>query len=513
MAQPVVRQEDAPEAEAGGYSRRQIAAILTGLMLAMLTSMLSTSIVGTALPTIVGELGGQEQLSWVASATLLALTASTPLWGKLSDLYGRKRMFQLSLVIFVLASAGAGFAADMPQLIAARFFQGVGAGGLAALPQIILGDVFTPRERGRYGGVLGSVFAVSTVAGPLLGGFIVDTSWLGWRWCFFITIPLAVIPMVALHFNAHIPNRRNRDARIDWWGATAITGAAAAAMLLLSLGGREFAWVSWPSAALLVLTVALVALAVPAERRASDPILPPRLFRNRSVVLASLGLAVIASAMFGMMIYLPQYLQIVKGLSPTASGLMMVPMVGTVLVTSIGSGVLVSRTGVWKPYPVVGMVLVCASLLLLSTLDTGTSLTLLGSYIAVLGAGIGLTLQILLLAAQNAVERADIAVAVSGASFFRSLGGAMGVAVFGAILTNRLAGELAAGAPPGAAAGGPAVALGSPDAILALPEAVRTLVVGAFSEAMGTLFLAGVPIMLVGLVLVLFVPGTPLKGR
>ncbi|MFC3998343.1 MDR family MFS transporter [Nocardiopsis sediminis] len=511
---------DVADVEVPRYTRRQVAEILAGLMLAMLTSMLTTSIVGTALPTIVGELGGQDQLAWVASATILSMTASTPLWGKLSDIWGRKLLFQIALVVFITSSVAAGFAQDISWLIAARFVQGIGAGGLAALPQIILGDVVEPRERGRYSGIMGAVFGVSTVAGPLLGGFLVDSP-LGWRWCFFITVPVAVVAFIVIQRLLRLPVRPRGDARIDWWGATFIVGAASALMLLLSLAGKEFAWTSAPALALAGGTVALTVAAVLTERRAADPILPPRLFRNGTFVLASLASLTVGMGMFGVMIYFPQYLQIVKGMSPTGSGLMTLPMVLGLLAASISSGYLTSRTGRWKVYPVAGMVLMGLGFATLTLLDVGSSLALVGSGVALIGLGLGLSMQILILATQNALERSDMAAATSAVSFFRNLGGAVGVAAFGAVMTTRLHDELAALAAQAQAASGdgaPAAglsesALGSPEAIRALPAAVQDTVLQAFSDSMHTVFLMGIPIAVLGLAFALFLKHTPLRSR
>ncbi|PSK99526.1 EmrB/QacA subfamily drug resistance transporter [Murinocardiopsis flavida] len=492
------------------YTHRQIIEILVGLMLAMLTSMLTTSIVGTALPTIIGELGGQDKLSWVASATLLTMTASTPLWGKLSDIWGRKLLFQIALVIFITSSVAAGFATDIYWLIGARAIQGIGAGGLAALPQIILGDVVEPRERGRYSGFLGAVFGVSTVAGPLLGGFLVDSP-LGWRWCFFITVPLAVVAFIVIQRMLKLPQRPRGDARLDWWGATCIVGAASALMLVLSLGGKEFAWNSVPTYLFFAAAAVLAALAVAAEIRAHDPILPPRLFRNRTFIFASLTSMAIGMSMFGVMIYFPQYLQIVRGMSPTASGLMTLPMVLGLLAASISSGFLVSRTGHWKVFPVVGTLLVAAGYLTLTRVEEDSGLALVGAGVCVIGLGLGLSMQILILATQNALERADMAAATSAVSFFRNLGGAVGVAAFGAIMTHELRTGLAplmAKAGPGAAD----AAAGSPEAIQALPPQTQQLIVGVYGDAMHAVFIAGIPIALVGFVMVLFLKQVPLRS-
>ncbi|WP_329429429.1 MFS transporter [Streptosporangium sp. NBC_01495] len=493
------------------FTHRQVLEILAGLMLAMLTSMISTSVVGTALPTIVGTLGGQEQLAWVAGATLLTMTASTPIWGKLSDLYGRKLMFQVSLVVFVLSSIAAGFSQDMGQLIAARALQGIGAGGLAALPQIILGDVVEPRERGRYSGYIGAVFGVSTVAGPLLGGFIVDN--MSWRWTFWFCVPLAVVAFVVIQKVLKLPLVR-RDTKVDWWGATFITGGTTALMLLLSLGGKEFDWNSAWTYGLGALSLAMFGLTVVAERRAADPILPPHLFRDRTFVLTSVASLLVGAAMFGALMFLPQYLQIVKGMSPTASGLMTLPLVLGLLTSSILTGRFVSRTGRWKIFPVVGMLLVALGLFLLSRLHVDSSLVIIGLDNAVLGIGLGASMQILILAAQNAVTRANLASATSGVSFFRSLGGAVGVAAFGAILSNRLTSELvslakAANLP---LSGGAVPSLGSPEAIHALPAPILEIILEAFTRAMSAVFVVGVPIAVLAAVAALMLKEIPLRS-
>jgi EmrB/QacA subfamily drug resistance transporter len=480
------------------YGHREILTIMYGLMLALLTSMISTSVISTALPTIVGELGGQEQLSWVASATLLTMTVSTPLWGKLSDLFGRKHMFQLALLLFVAASVVAGMSQNMAMLIGARAVQGIGAGGLSALTQVILGDIVEPRERGRYSGYIGAVFGVSTVAGPLLGGFIVDAEWLGWRWCFYVCVPLAVIAFAVIQRVLRLEHVK-RDARIDWWGAFTVTGGAATLMLLLSLGGHEFAWGSGWTYGLLALSVAFFGFAVVAERHAVAPILPPRLFRDRTFVLAATASLLVGIAMFGAMIYLPQYLQIVKGMSPTASGLMTLPMVLGLFVASVTSGRIVTHTGKWKKFPLAGLLLVAVALGLLSRLGVHSSNVTVGVDIGILGIGLGLTMQMLILATQNAVQTRDMAVSTSGVSFFRSLGGAVGVAAFGAILSNGVKNDmtdLLAKAHVRPPAGG--VTLGSPEAIGQLPPAIRAIVVQAFSDAMQTVFLVAVPAALLG---------------
>ncbi|MGI5325694.1 MFS transporter [Actinomadura nitritigenes] len=503
----------APEQARPQYTHRQILEILSGLMMAMLTSMISSTVVSTALPTIVGDLGGQDQLSWVASATLLTMTASTPLWGKVSDIIGRKLSFQTALLIFVVASVAGGLSQNIGMLIAARAVQGLGAGGLSALAQVILGDVVEPRQRGRYSGYMGAVFGVATVAGPLLGGFLVDADGLGWRWCFYVCVPLAIVAFAVIQKVLKLPKVK-RDTRIDVLGAFTITGAATAVMLLLSMGGNQFEWASTWTYVLGAIAVVLVVGAVFAERIARQPILPPRLFRNPTFVLTSLGSLCVGMAMFGVMIYMPQYLQIVKGLSPTASGLMTLPLVVGMLITSIGSGQLVTRTGKYKIYPVIGLICVGAGLYLLSRLHVDSSKVEVGGCLALLGLGLGLTLQILILAAQNAAKMEDLASTTSGVSFFRNLGGAIGVAAFGAILNNQLPGEIAKGLSKAHIAmpkgGG---SLGTPEQVHDLPEPFKSIVLTAFTESLEKVFLFGVPVAVVGLITVLAMKELPLRGK
>ncbi|GAA3803026.1 MDR family MFS transporter [Sphaerisporangium flaviroseum] len=495
------------------YTHIEIMKIMSGLLLALLTSMISTSVVATALPTIVGEFGAQEQLSWVASATLLTMTASTPLWGKLSDLFGRKRMFQLALGLFVAGSMVAGLSQSMGMLIAARAVQGLGTGGLSALTQVILGDVVEPRERGRYSGYIGAVFGVSTVGGPLVGGFLVDTSWLGWRWCFYVCVPLAIVAFAViqrvLRFD-HDP----RDARIDWWGAFTLTGGASALMLLLSFGGHEFAWNSPWTYGLGGVVLVLFGLSIMAERRAADPILPPRLVRDRTFVLAGAASLLVGVSMFGILIYLPQYLQIVKGMSPTMSGIMTTPLVVSLLVSSVGCGRIVTRTGRWKIFPAAGLLLVATGMAVLSLLHSDSGHWVIGAAIAIVGTGMGLTMQVLILAAQNAAQPRDMAVTTSGISFFRNLGGAVGVAALGAVLANRVRDEMSGmlAAAHLAVPGGEGLSLGTPEAIGRLPPAIQHIVIEAFTRAMQSVFLASVPAAVLGFVAVLFLRELPLRS-
>ncbi|WP_431061474.1 MDR family MFS transporter [Streptomonospora nanhaiensis] len=529
---PAVAPEPPADDDPALPPKRVVHRIMVGLVLAMLTSMLTNSIVGTALPTIMGELGGQDRLAWVATAALLTMTASTPVWGKLSDLWGRKLLFQVALGIFIVASVAAGLAQDINWLIAARALQGLGVGGLATLPNIILGDVVSPRERGRYSGLIGMVFGVSTVLGPLVGGFLVDSP-LGWRWCFLITVPLAVVAFVVIQFLFTMPFVPRRDAPVDWAGAGLIFSAASTVIVLLSLGGTQIAWNSPLSYALGAAAVLLTAGAVLVERRAREPIIPARLFRDRTFVLASLGSVCVGMMMFGLIIYMPQYLQMVHGMSPTVSGLMTLPLVASFLFTSIGSGYAVSGSGRWKAYPVVGMLLCVIGFLALSQahLDPGLTTVVVGQ--ALVGLGFGLNMQLLLLATQSSLPVADMASGTASVVFFRNLGGATGVAAFGAVMVGRLDTELAeaaaaaraqgaadaeAGVESGASelsvglADAAEAAQGSPELVHALPEPVRDVVVTAFDHAMQGVFTAGVPIAVLGLVAVAFMRGVPLRG-
>ena len=495
-------------------SHRQILTVLTGLMLGMFVAALSQTIVATALPTIVGELGGQEQLAWVVSATLLASTASTPIWGKLSDLYGRKVMFQSAIGTFLVASLAAGFAQNMAQLIGVRALQGLGVGGLMALAQAIIGDVVSPRQRGRYQGYMGSVFGLATVAGPLLGGFLVQH--LSWRWTFWAGIPVGVVALLVTERVLKLPFPRRRHA-IDWLGAFFVVASVSTLLLLLSLGGKEFPWNSGWTYALTAICLLMLVAAVWQERRAVEPIMPPHLFSNHTFVITSLAGFIVGVAMFGAIIFMPQYLQIVRGQTPTASGLLTLPLMVGLLSSSIVTGRLITHTGRYKIFPVVGLVVAAVGLGLLSLLEVNTPLPIAGLYMAVTGLGIGMVMQVLVLAAQNAVAHKDLGVATSGATFFRSMGGAVGVAIFGALLSHRLRDTIPAaltkvGVPPERlASAGNGATSATPQQIGALPEPIHTAVLGGFAEAIQTAFLAAVPFAIAGFVVVLFLRESPLR--
>lgn len=429
------------EAPGGERSRRSILVAIGALLLGMLLAALDQTIVATALPTIVSDLGGLEHLSWVVTAYLLASTAATPLWGKLGDQYGRKKLFQAAIVIFLIGSALCGIAQNMPQLIGFRALQGLGGGGLIVLSMAIVGDLVPPRERGKYQGLFGAVFGATSVLGPLLGGLF--TEQLTWRWVFYINLPIGVVALLVIAAVLHIPVRSTKHT-IDYLGTFLIAAVATCMVLVASLGGTTWAWGSAQIIGLSVLSVLLLIAFVYVERRAAEPVIPLKLFRIRTFTLVAVISFVVGFAMFGAMTYLPTFLQVVHSISPTMSGVHMLPMVLGLLLTSTASGQIVSRTGRWKVFPIAGTGLTAIGLLLLHRLTETSSTWVMSSYFFVFGAGLGLVMQVLVLVVQNAVTYEDLGVATSGATFFRSIGASFGVAVFGTIFTNRLTDKLAA---------------------------------------------------------------------
>ena len=490
----------APTAPAPAMTHREILVVLGGLMTGLLLAALDQTIVSTALPTIVGELGGLTHLSWVVTAYLLTSTASTPLYGKISDLYGRKPVFQFAIVVFLVGSVLAGLSQEMWQLVATRAVQGLGAGGLMALTLAIIGDIIPPRERGRYQGFFGAVFGLSSVLGPLLGGFFVDN--LTWRWIFWINLPLGLLALVATSATLHLPHRR-REHSIDYLGA-ALLVAAVSSILLGLVQGQESGWTGPQVPALFAAGVALGAAFVWWESRAAEPILPLRLFGNSIFSVTNAVAFVLGFGMFGAIVFLPIYLQIVQGASPTVSGLLLLPLVLGILTASMGSGQAITRTGRYKVFPVVGTAVMTVGLLLLSRLDAETPRWLAGSYMLVFGLGLGLVMQVLVIAVQNAVDTSDLGVATSANAFFRSMGGTFGTAIFGAILSAQLTSGLARRLPGGGAVD-PASVTGSPAAIAALPPGVREPVIASFVDALQVVYLTAAPITLVafGLTLLL----------
>ncbi|MBC9733094.1 MFS transporter [Nocardioides sp. zg-578] len=492
-------------------THRQILEALSGLLLAMFVAMLSSTVVSNALPRIVTELeGSQSGYTWVVVATLLTMTATTPIWGKLADLFSKKMLVQVALVIFAVGSLMAGLAPNMEVLIGARAVQGLGVGGLTALVQVVIASMVSPRERGRYSGYIGAVFATATVSGPLLGGLIVDSP-LGWRGCFYVGIPVALLAFVVLQAKLHLPVVK-REVKIDYAGATLIVAGVSILLVWVSLAGEQFAWASGTTAAMLAAAAVVIGAALYVEAKvATEPVVPLRLFRDRTTSLATLASVMIGVAMFGSTVYLSQYFQMSRGMTPTNAGLMSICMVGGLLVSSIVSGRIITATGLWKRWLVGGSVLVVAGFALLSTIDAETSLVLVGLFMAVLGVGMGATMQNLVLAVQNNAKAADLGAASSVVAFFRSIGGTIGVSALGALLAHQVSDKMASGlrqmgVDPSAAGGGGSI----PD-LADLPAPIRALYEGAFGEATGHLFMVSVPFAAVALLCVLFIKEVPLR--
>jgi EmrB/QacA subfamily drug resistance transporter len=501
----------APTADEHSYlSHRQILVVLGGVMAGMFLAALDQSIVATALPRIVSDLGGLEHLSWVVTAYLLTSTASTPLWGKISDLYGRRPIFQTAIVVFLAGSLVAGAASSMGVLIGGRAIQGLGGGGLMALALSIIGDVIPPRERGRYQGYFGAVFGVSSVGGPLLGGWFTDGP--GWQWIFWINIPIGIAALVVTSLALKMPKVR-RDHRIDYLGAATIVAAVTSILLFTAWAAPAYGWSDPLSLALLSGGVLLTGLFLVVELRAEEPIIPLRLFHNRVFTPTVIFAAVMGMAMFGGIIFLPVYLQVVQGMSPTESGLALLPMVAGLFATSISSGQLVTRTGRYRIYPILGAAVTGVGIALLSTLGVDTPYWQTATYFFVFGAGLGFTMQIVVTAVQNAVERRDMGAATSSVTFFRSMGAAFGTAIFGAVLATRLGHHLA-----DAGAGGlPATAdesqiANNVQAIQALPADMKAVVVDAWVRSLHDVFVTALPIVTVAFVVAFFIPELTLRG-
>jgi EmrB/QacA subfamily drug resistance transporter len=493
-----------PEAEAvNGQPRLRV--IFSALLLVLLLASLDQTIVSTALPTIVGDLGGIQHLSWVVTAYLLAATISGPLYGKLGDLYGRKVVLQTAIAIFLVGSALCGLSQNMTELIAFRALQGLGGGGLIVTTLAVIGDVVPPRERGRYQGFFGAVFGVSTIIGPLLGGFFVDN--LSWRWIFYVNLPIGVLAFAVIGAVFHAASER-REHSVDYLGAALLAAGLAGVVLYTSLGGTTYPWGSPALIALLVAgTLSLLAFLL-VESRVPEPILPLVLFKNRVFAVTSAVGFIIGLALFGAVTYLPIYLQLAKAKSPTVSGLLLTPMMGGLLVTSILSGQLISRFGRYRPFPIAGTAVTACGLALLSRLDLGTSIWTVGLYMLVLGLGLGLVMQVLVLAAQNAVPYEYLGVATSSSTMFRQIGGSVGVSIFGAIFANQLARHLEGKLPPGVAP--PKTA--SPELVKHLAPPVRHAYIEAVTLSLHPLFLTAAAITVLAFVLTWFLREVPLRA-
>ncbi|WP_137725074.1 MDR family MFS transporter [Prescottella subtropica] len=485
---------------------------LIGLLLGMFVAFLSSTIVSNALPTIITDLHGtQDQYTWVVTATLLASTATTPIWGKFADLVSKKALVQLALVIFTIGSMLSGLSQSVGTLIGFRAIQGIGLGGLQALVVIVVATMFSPRERGRYQGPMAAVMSIATVAGPLIGGVIVDTSWLGWRWTFYVGVPLAVIALVVIQRTLNLPVVR-KNVSIDYLGAGLIASGVSTLLIWVTLAGKNFDWASGMSFGLVALGVALLVGAVFVETRAQDPIIPLRLFRDRTTTLATLASIAVGVALFGGAVFLGQYFQIARGYSPTVAGLLTLPMVVGSMLSSAISGSLITKFGRWKGFLVGGAIMMTVGFFLLGTIDHATDMALLGVYLFILGIGMGMTMQNLVLAVQNTVSPADLGSASSVVSFFRSLGGAAGVSVLGAVLSSHVTDltvkGLAAVGVDMSQAGGSGAGLSN---LNELPGPIADIVRGAYGDATARIFLISGVMALLSIVAILAIKEVALR--
>ncbi|WP_322501123.1 MFS transporter [Streptomyces rochei] len=496
-------------------THRQIMEALSGLLLGMFCAILSSTIVTNALPEIIGDLGGgQSAYTWVVTASLLTMTASTPLWGKLADLVSKKALVQIALIVYVVGSVVAGLSQNPGMLIAARGIQGLGAGGLAALAQIIMAAMISPRERGRYSGYLGATFAVATVGGPLLGGVITDTSWLGWRWCLYVGVPFAVLALIVLQKTLHLPVVK-RKVKVDWAGAFFVTAAVSLLLVWVTFADDKYDWMSWQTGAMVGGAIVLTLIFLFVESRASEPIIPLRLFRNRTITLASLASLFVGIAMFAGTVYFSQYFQLARDKSPTMSGVMTIPMIGGLFVSSTVSGQIITKTGKWKGWLLAGGVLLTAGLGLLGTMRYDTPYWHIAVYMALMGLGVGMMMQNLVLCTQNQVAPSDLGAASSVVTFFRSLGGAVGVSVLGSVMSTRIshyASDTIGSLSPQEQAAAAKAAGGSsiPDMDL-LPPGIREWLESAYGHGIADIFLIVAPIALIAFLITLFIKEVPLR--
>ncbi|MFC7647039.1 MFS transporter [Streptosporangium lutulentum] len=492
-------------------THRQILEALSGLLLGLFVAILSSTVVSNALPTIITDLhAGETTYTWVITSTLLATTVSTPIWGKLADLVSKKLLVQLGLIIFVIGSAIAGLSQNPGMLIAARVIQGLGAGGLTALVQVIMAAMISPRERGRYSGYLGAVFALATVAGPLIGGVIVDTSWLGWRWCFYVGVPFAILALIVLQRTLRIPVIK-REVKIDWGGAVLISAATSLILIWVSFAGTKYDWLSWQTGAMVGGAIVLALLFILVEMRAAEPIVPLRLFRNRAITLAVVASLLVGVGMYGVTTFLSQYFQLARNETPTMAGIMTLPMILGLALSSAIVGQIISRTGRWKIFLIIGNVALTAGFILTgATLRADTDYWQIAIYMFLIGSGVGMTMQNLVLSVQNQVRVQELGTASSVVTFFRTLGGTAGVAALGALLANRVAQYTSDGMAALGIQGGTAND-GSIPKLSALPVPIRGVVQDAFGHGVGDVFLYGSPLALLALIVVLFIREVPLR--
>ncbi|SDT33318.1 drug resistance transporter, EmrB/QacA subfamily [Microterricola viridarii] len=508
------KQERNAELSENGMTHREVMQALSGLLLGMFVSMIASTVVGTSMPLIIGELkGDQAAFTWVITATLLATTVSTPIWGKFADLFNRKLLLQLSMVIFVLASAIAGFSQDPSMLITMRVFQGLGAGGMAALSQIVMADIISPRERGKYAGLFGAVMAIGTIGGPLLGGVITDT--LGWRWNFFVALPFAFVAIILLQRTLHLPKRPARKVSIDYLGMVLISGGVSLLLVWVSLGGSQFEWDSFTSIALVAASVLLLIIAVFVELKAKEPMIPLDLFKSRTFTLSVVASISVGVAMFGTSVFLSQYMQLARGATPTESGLLTIPMMGGLLISSTVVGGLISRHGKWKGFMIAGSALSVIGSYMLTFLHYDTNFWYVGVSMFLLGAGVGMVMQNLVLVVQNQTAAKNMGVATSAVTFFRSLGGTIGVTVMGSLLGTVVASNIKDHvmklSPAKQAEAMQALGDGRIPQVNLLPDFLREIVESAYGTGVGTIFMLAVPLAIVTLIAVIFLPNAQLS--
>lgn len=504
--------QTAAPTEVAPMDHRHVLRALSGLLIVLFVAMISSTVVSVALPKIIGSLDGtQSQYTWVVTASLLASTASTPIWGKLADLFSKKLLLQISIGIFVVSSIACGFAQSTGQLITFRAVQGLGMGALQVLVQVIIAAMISPKERGRYNGYLGGVMAVATVGGPLLGGFITDTSWLGWRWCFFIAVPFTLLALVMLTRTLHLTEVRRPETKVDYLGASLIAAGVSLLLLWVTFVGNDFDWLSWQTFVMVGVSALILIAAVVVESRVKEPVVPLHVVRRRDPALAIVASLAVGMAMFGGAVFLGQYFQIGRGYSPTEAGLLTIPLMFGVLVSSTVAGRMVSKTGKVKPYIITGVVVLSLGFLGLSAIDHETSLVLVSLGMLAVGAGVGMSMQNLVLVLQNTVPLGELGAASGAITFFRSLGGTIGVSVLGAVLANQVATKIThglakLGIDPAASSSG-----GATLNIDAMPPQIQEVVRAAYGDATGTIFLISAAIAVVGVIAALFLTPTKLR--
>jgi EmrB/QacA subfamily drug resistance transporter len=500
-------------ADAPAMTHRQVMESLSGILLGMFVSILATSVVSSSLPKIVSDLGGsQSSYTWVVTATLLTTTITTPIWGKLADLVNRKLLIQLALAISVISSAAAGFSQNVEFLIGMRAIQGIGAGGLTALATVLLADILSPRERGKYMGLMGGIMGIGMVGGPLLGGVITDA--ISWHWNFFVGLPFAIAAIIVLQRTLHLPRLPRKVVKIDYWGAGLISAGIATLLLWVTFAGNSYDWLSWQTAVMVIGSLVLLAVACVVETKVADPIIPMHLFKNRTLVLSVIASVAVGVAMFGTSVFLSQYMQVARGKTPTQSGLLTIPMILGLFISSTISGRLITKYGRYKGFMVAGAATLTVGLALMGTIRYDTSFVLVGLFMFVMGAGMGMLMQNLVLAVQNTLDVTEVGSGTSTVAFFRSLGGAIGVSALGAVLGSRITtlvtdGLTEIGIDPSALGGGTSAV---PD-VSTLPEPIKTIVESSYGEGIADLFLIAVPLGVVALIAVLFLKEVPLGRR